>query len=68
MYSTVDCHGSEGVSNLVDNKCRFTNVCLQLLDLPDDRVSLDADKDKAPEYVKLHFYRPHWAKNTPVYW
>ncbi|KAK4047101.1 hypothetical protein OIO90_006303 [Microbotryomycetes sp. JL221] len=68
LYSSVDCHGTEGVSNPVDNKCRFRNVCLELLPLPQNRAMLDADKDNAPEYAKLYYYRPSWLKQAPLYW
>ncbi|KAM0790426.1 hypothetical protein ACM66B_003307 [Microbotryomycetes sp. NB124-2] len=67
-YSSVDCHGTQGVANLVGTKCRFRNVCLELLDLPLGGGVLDANVSNHPEYVRLTFYRPDWLKDAPLYW
>ncbi|KAK4049306.1 hypothetical protein OIV83_004243 [Microbotryomycetes sp. JL201] len=68
VYSSVDCHGTEGTANPLETKCRFRNVCLELLDLPEHRAMLDADVKNNPEYVRLSYYRPDWLAEAPLYW
>jgi hypothetical protein len=70
VYSAVNCVGEGMESTQEATRCHFRNVCIQLKGDLGDSVDTKVVhfKEIKPSSVRMIYYRPKEAIETPVYW